>query len=55
MSSAQYAAYRLNRQQLLISCATLALAADALAPTPAKAQAFQGTPNATAGTVIFDR
>src|SRR5690349_5282796 len=55
MSCAQYTAFRLNRHQLLISCATLAIAAAALAPTRARAQAFQGTPTTAAGTVTFDR
>src|SRR6476661_7677514 len=55
MSSAQFAAYRLKRHKLLISCATLAIAAAALTPTRARAQAFQGTPTTSAGTITFDR
>ncbi|MFL6764645.1 MAG: beta strand repeat-containing protein, partial [Sphingomicrobium sp.] len=54
MSHALYPAFRLSRQRLLISCATLAIAA-ALAPQRASAQAFQGTPTTAAGTISFDR
>jgi len=55
MSTVAYPAYRLNRQKLLISCATLAIAAVALAPQRAKAQAFQGSPTTAAGTVSYSR
>ena len=55
MSSVAYPMYRLKRQRLLISCATLALVAGALAPTRATAQAFAGTPTTIAGTVSYDR
>src|SRR6478672_8898108 len=55
MSSAQYAAYRLNRHKLLISCATLAIAAAALTSTRARAQAFQGSQATASGTVSYNR
>src|SRR5205085_731481 len=55
MLTAVYPAYRLKRQKFLISCATLAIAAAALAPQRARAQAFQGSPTPAAGTVTFDR
>ena len=44
---------RHRRTKLLISCATIALAA--LSPSRAKAQAFQGTPATQAGTVTYTR
>src|SRR3954447_4370902 len=55
MASTQYRAYQLNRQRLLLSCATLAIAAAALAPQRAKAQAFLATPTTMNGTVTYDR
>ncbi len=48
-------AYRLKRQNLLLSCATLAMAAASLAPQQAEAQAFQGTPTTASGTISYDR
>src|SRR3954453_20986297 len=55
MASTPYRAYRLNRQRLLLSCATLAIAAAAMAPQRAKAQAFLATPTTLAGTGTYDR
>ena len=55
MSRVAYSEYRLNRQRLFISCASLAIATAALAPQRAGAQAFQGTPTTAAGTVSYDR
>src|SRR6478672_11138787 len=55
MTTVVYPAYRRKRQKLLISCATLAIAAAALAPQRARAQAFQGTPTTAAGTISYDR
>ena len=55
MLTVVYPAYRLKRQKLLISCATLAIAAAALAPQRARAQAFQGSPTTAAGTITYDR
>src|SRR3954447_12595817 len=55
MSTVVYPAYRPTRHKFLISCATLAIAAAALAPQRAKAQAFQGTPTTAAGSVSYDR
>jgi filamentous hemagglutinin family protein len=54
MSHALYPAYRLKRQKLLLSCATLAITV-ALTPQRAWAQAFQGTPSTISGTVSYDR
>ena len=44
-------AYRATRNRLLISCATLAIAAAGLLPQRAGAQAFQGTISSSSGTV----
>ena len=55
MSTYVYPAYRPNRQKFLISCATLAIAAAALSPQRARAQAFQGTPTTAAGAVSYSR
>jgi filamentous hemagglutinin family protein len=55
MSHALCSARRLNRHKLLLSCATLAIAAAAMAPQRARAQAFQGTPTTAAGTVGYAR
>ena len=55
MSTVAYPEYRQNRQKLLISCATLAIAVAALAPQKARAQAFQGSPTTAAGTVDYAR
>src|SRR5436190_11983156 len=54
MSGVLYPAYRLKRQKLLVSCATLAITV-ALTPQRAWAQAFQGTPATVSGTVSYDR
>ena len=54
MSHAAYRPYRLKRQRLLISCATLAITV-ALTPQRAWAQAFQGTPSTVSGTVAYNR
>src|SRR6185369_800173 len=40
---------------LLFSCASLAIAAAALAPQPARAQAFQGAPTTVSGSVSYNR
>ena len=45
---------RLKRHKLLVSCAALAITV-ALTPQRAWAQAFQGTPTTTGGTVTYDR
>jgi len=55
MSHALHSARRLTRHKLLVSCATLAIAAAAMAPERASAQAFQGTPTTAAGTVSYAR
>src|SRR5690349_13737324 len=55
MSHALHSARRLTRHKLLVSCATLAIAAAAMAPQRASAQAFQGTPTTAAGTVSYAR
>ena len=55
MSTVAYPPFRSCRHKLLISCATIAIAAAALAPQRARAQAFQGTPTTAAGSVTFDR
>ena len=55
MRTVVYPAYRLKRQKLLISCATLAIAAASLAPQQAEAQAFQGTPTTVSGTISYNR
>jgi filamentous hemagglutinin family protein len=46
---------RPTRNALLMSCASAALAAAALMPQPAGAQAFVGTPTTTAGSVNYNR
>jgi filamentous hemagglutinin family protein len=48
-------AYPEYRQKLFISCATIAIAVAALAPQKARAQAFQGSPTTSAGTVSYNR
>src|SRR5437764_5762786 len=45
---------RLKRHKLLVSCAMIAIAV-ALTPQRAWAQAFQGTPTVTGGSVSFNR
>src|SRR3954452_17991796 len=45
---------RLKRHKLLVSCAALAITV-ALTPQRAWAQAYQGTPTTTGGTVTYDR
>ena len=54
MPHALYPAYRLKRHKLLLSCATIAITV-ALTPWPAWAQAFQGTPTTSSGTITYDR
>src|SRR6266446_4663161 len=55
MSPALHSARRLTRHKLLVSSATLAIVAAAMAPQRARAQAFQGTPTTAAGTVSYAR
>ncbi|HJP67573.1 MAG TPA: hypothetical protein VJ846_01630, partial [Sphingomicrobium sp.] len=55
MSHSRCPANRLRRHRLLVSCATLAIAAAALSPQRARAQAFQGSPTTAAGTVSYSR
>ncbi|MEO6224719.1 MAG: hypothetical protein ABIO80_02545 [Sphingomicrobium sp.] len=43
------------RRRLLVSCASLAIAATALTPQKARAQAFNGTPTTNSGTVSYNR
>src|SRR5207253_5408782 len=46
---------RSNRRKLLISCASLAIATAAISPKKADAQAFNGTPTTTSGSVSYAR
>ncbi|HKP35179.1 MAG TPA: hypothetical protein VJT70_10430, partial [Sphingomicrobium sp.] len=55
MPTVAYHEYRQDRQKLLISCATIAIALAATAPQKARAQAFQGSPTTAAGTVDYAR
>src|SRR5579872_307337 len=48
-------AFRLKRHRFLVSCATLAIAAAAIIPQRARAQAFQGTPTTATGTIAYSR
>ena len=51
MMSSVHPGYRAKRNNLLISCATLAMATAAVLPQKAHAQAFQGNITGTVGTV----
>ena len=57
MTLTKIAAHRpsANRKGLLLSCASLAMAMAMVAPQKAHAQAFQGTPETTSGSVAYDR
>ena len=52
MPTVAYPVYRPRRGKLLISCATLAITV-ALTPQQAWAQAYQGMPTTTSGTVSY--
>ena len=55
MANASKSSRRVKQHRLLLSCATMAIAAAAMTPQRVRAQAFQGSPTTINSTITYDR